>query len=105
MRSRKGTQRAEREFVTLDSVPQHVPMVVSRVIDGEAVLVHPGQAKIRVLNAIGARIWELVDGQQTLGDIAQAITAEYEVDLPRAQTDVVAFCADLAQAGVLTTSV
>jgi len=53
---------------------------------------------------MGARIWELVDGRRTLGDIAQTITAEYEVDLPRAQTDVLAFCADLAQAGVLTTS-
>ena len=99
---RKGTKRAEREFVTLDSVPQHVPMVVSRVIDGEAVLVHPGQARIRVLNAVGARIWELVDGQRTLGDIAQAIRAEYKVDLSRAQADVLAFCADLMQAGVLT---
>jgi hypothetical protein len=88
--------------VTLDSIPQHVPMVVSRVIDGEAVLVDPEHARIRVLNAVGARIWELMDGQQTLGDIAQAITAEYEVDLPRAQTDVLAFCADLTQAGVLT---
>ena len=79
-------------------------MVVSRVIDGEAVLVHPGQARIRVLNAVGARIWELVDGQRTLGDIAQAISAEYEVDLSRAQTDVLAFCADLIQSGVLTTT-
>jgi hypothetical protein len=77
-------------------------MVASRVIDGEAVLVDPGRARIRVLNAVGARIWELMDGQHTLGDIAQAITAEYEVDLPRAQTDVLAFCVDLAQAGVLT---
>ena len=88
----------------LDSIPQHVPMVVSRVIDGEAVLVHPGQARIRVLNAVGARIWELMDGQQTLGEIAQGISAEFEVDLARAQTDVLVFCADLVHAGVLTTT-
>jgi hypothetical protein len=79
-------------------------MVVSRVIDGEAVLVHPGQARIRVLNAVGARIWELIDGQQTLGEIAQEISAEFEVDLSRAQMDVLVFCADLVHVGVLTTT-
>ncbi len=68
-----GRQQVERDFVTLDSVLHQAPHVVSRMIDGEAVLVHPGQAKIRVLNSVGARIWEPVDGQHSLRDIAQVI--------------------------------
>ena len=91
--------------MTVDSVLHHVSVVVSRLVDGEAVLVHPQQAKIRVLNAVGARVWELVDGRRSLGDISQVIVAEFDIELPRAQSDVLAFCADLVQAGVLTTSV
>ena len=89
--------------MTLDSVVHRTPLVVSRMIDGEAVLVHPGQAKIRVLNSVGARIWELADGQHTLSDIAQVIAGEYDVDAPRAQADVLTFCVGLLEAGILTT--
>jgi hypothetical protein len=87
--------------MTLDSLPRQAPNVVSRQIDDEAVLVHPLQGKVRVLNAVGARVWELADGQRTVAEIAQTITAEYDVELPRAQADVLAFCDDLAQADVL----
>jgi hypothetical protein len=87
--------------MTLDSLLRQAPNVVSRQIDDEAVLVHPLQGKVRVLNAVGARVWELADGQRTVAEIAQTITAEYDVELPRAQADVLAFCDDLAQAGVL----
>ena len=87
--------------MTLDSLPRQAPNVVSRQIDDEAVLVHPLQGKVRVLNAVGARVWELADGQRTVAEIAQTITTEYDVELPRAQADVLAFCDDLAQAGVL----
>jgi hypothetical protein len=87
--------------MTLDSLPRQAPNVVSRQIDDEAVLVHPLQGKVRVLNAVGARVWELADGQRTVAEIAQTITTEYDVELPRAQADVLAFCGDLAQAGVL----
>ena len=91
----------ERPLITLGSIPQQAPNVVSRQIEDEAVLVHPVQGKVRVLNAVGARVWELADGQHTVAEIAQMITAEYEVDLPRAEADVLTFCVGLAQAGVL----
>jgi hypothetical protein len=89
--------------MTLDSLPQQAPNVVSRQIEDEVVLVHPLQGKVRVLNAVGARVWELADGHRTVAEIAQTITAEYDVELPCAQVDVTAFCDDLAQAGVLIT--
>ena len=91
--------------MTVDSVLQHAPVVVSRLVDGEAVLVHPQQAKIRVLNGVGARVWELMDGRRSLGDISQVIVAEFDIELPCAQSDVLAFCANLVQAGVLAPSV
>lgn len=75
--------------------------VISRVLDGEAVLVHPQQGRVRVLNGVGARVWELVDGSRTIDEIAQQLAAEYDVGLARAQEDVLGFCADLSDRGVL----
>jgi pyrroloquinoline quinone biosynthesis protein D len=86
----------------LDSVPRQAPSVVSRLIDGEAVLVHPGQGKVRVLNPVGARLWELANGDRTAGDIVWIIASEYEVDPARAEADVLAFYSDLVDRGVLT---
>ncbi len=71
-------------------------------MDGELVLVHPGQGKVRVLNAVGARLWELADGERTVADLAQVVAAEYEVDPARAHADTVAFCADLLGRGLLS---
>ena len=76
-------------------------MVVSRILDEEAVLVHPVQGKVRVLNPVGARVWDLVDGRRTLDDIIRAVASEYAVDTSRVQADVDFFCDDLVQRGVL----
>jgi hypothetical protein len=86
--------------VKLDAMPVHASGIVSRLIDGEAVLVHPRQGKVRVLNRVGARVWELADGAHTVSDLAQAITGQYDVDLERAQADVTAFCDDLVARGL-----
>ncbi len=88
-------------MIDLDSIPRRSPTVVSRLLDDEAVLVHPVQGKVRVLNPVGARVWELVDGQRTLGAISRVIASEFAADLGRVQIEVPAFCEDLAQRGVL----
>lgn len=86
----------------LDAIPRRTPSVASRALDGEAVLVHPGQGKVTVLNGVGARLWELMDGRHSLADMARVIANEYEVSLIKAETDTVAFCRDLAGRGLLT---
>ena len=91
-------------MISLTDIPRQVPNVVSRVVDGEAVLVHLGQNKIRVLNPVGARLWELADGQLAVSEIAQRIVAEYQVELGRAQADALAFYDDLVERGVLVLS-
>jgi uncharacterized protein YoxC len=86
----------------LDSIPKRSPAVVSRLLDQEMVLVHPVQGKVRVLNPVGARVWELADGRRTLDDIVRVIASEYAVDSSRVQADVDFFCEDLVQRDVLT---
>ena len=88
----------------LTDVVAPMPGIVSRMVDGEAVLVDPKQGMVRVLNPAGARIWEMIDGRQTVAELAEGIATEYGIEAPRAQADTIAFCEDLVRRGVLTVS-
>ena len=88
----------------LTDVVAHTPGVVSRMVDGEAVLVDPKKGMVRVLNPAGARIWEMIDGRRTVAELAADIAAEYGIEATRAQADTISFCEDLVRRGVLTVS-
>ena len=81
--------------LTLDSVPSHSPDVVARVVRGEAILVLAEQSKVKVLNELGTRIWESVDGQQSIRQIAARLCQEYEVDPAQAEQDTLDFLTEL----------
>ena len=88
----------------LTDVVAHTPSVVSRLVDGEAVLVDPKKGMVRVLNPTGARIWEMIDGRRPAAELAADIAAEYGIEATRAQADTISFCEDLVRRGVLTVS-
>lgn len=95
---------SEVTVVQLNDIPAHVPNVLGREMDGELVLVHPGQGKVRVLNGVGARLWALMDGRRTVSDLAQAIAAEYVVGPAQAASDTLAFCVELQNRGLVELS-
>jgi hypothetical protein len=72
------------------------------MLDGEAVLVHAEQKKVTVLNAVGARLWELADGRRTIAEMARVIAEEFEVSQVKAEADTLAFCRDLSGRGLLS---
>ena len=53
------------------------------------------------LSATGVRIWELVQTPRTVREIQAALAAEYEVDLPRMETDLEALLAELHSRGLI----
>jgi hypothetical protein len=79
----------------LTDVPRQARGVAGRTVDDEAVLIHPEQGKVRVLNSVGARLWELADGERTIAEMAAVIAGEYEVSLAQAESDALKFCTDL----------
>lgn len=85
----------------LSDRPYRAASVVSRWMDGEAVLVHPEQGKVRVLNSVGARLWELADGERTIAEMARVVAQEYDVEQARAEKDAAAFCRDLVRRGLM----
>lgn len=89
-------------MLDLDTRPAPNPTVVGRVVEGEAVLVLPERGEVKVLNEVGARIWELVDGSRTVREIVDTICAEYDVEVAQAESDTLAFVAELESKGIIS---
>lgn len=87
--------------LTLDSRIKHRAEVVAGTVGDEAVLVTPSQARVRMLNESGSRLWALADGSRTLQEMADILVEEYEVTPDLAAGDVLAFAADLLAAGLV----
>jgi hypothetical protein len=82
------------------------PSIVYREIAGEAVLVPirrnvADMAKIYSLDPVGADIWKLIDGQRTLGDVREALLAEYDVPPDVLDADLDEFVEKLLSIGAL----
>jgi hypothetical protein len=88
--------------MNLTDIPVPHPQVAARTVDGSAVIVLADTGEVTVLNPVGTRVWELVDGLRSVGDIARMIEAEYEVGWEQAQQDVYDFVKTLAEAGAIT---
>jgi hypothetical protein len=65
------------------------------VYDGEAFIVVPGLGEYNILNSLGTRVWELIDGERTVQEIARIIEGEYEGSLEQIEADVREFVEDL----------
>jgi hypothetical protein len=72
-----------------------------RRIEGEAVVLRQSAAEVLVLNEVGASVLELADGERSVGDWIDALATEYEGDATDLARDVLAFAAELAEAGLL----
>lgn len=90
--------------LSIDLYPQTSPGIVGQVLDEEAVLLRPEAGKVSVLNEVASRIWQLADGSRTIGEIAEGIAEEYQVDLAQAQADTIEFVNLLITKGILVVS-
>ena len=66
---------------------------------GEAVAGFPGMMTV---NDCGAYIWELLENEQTVASITDALTQEYDVSRETALVDTEAFVAKLRNTGAIT---
>jgi hypothetical protein len=82
-------------------IPKRNPDAAFRVIDGEAIVVLPDRGEVKVLNDVGSRIWELMDGESSVDQISQKICKEYEVKEKDALNDISDFLAQLSTNGML----
>jgi len=73
-----------------------------RVLDTEALVVDVKAGLLYPLNSVGARIWELSDGQRTVDEIIRTITDEFDADEGTIREDTSHFLRELVQAQLLS---
>jgi len=80
----------------LKSVPCHSPSVVTRKTGNEYVLVPianniADMDSVYTLNETGAFIWDQIDGKKNFEKIILLLIREFDVDEPKARTDLIEF--------------
>lgn len=74
---------------------------VSSDLSGEAVVLNLKSGKYYGLNAVGARIWNLIQEPRTLNDIRNVIMEEYEVEPERCEREILNLLQELAAEGLI----
>ena len=82
------------------------PSVISRAVGDRIVLV-PAFEKlgnedcIFSLDGVGARIWELLDGKRSIGQLEEELQSEFDVPQEKLRQDIAEFISDLCEAGLI----
>lgn len=77
--------------------PKRSEDTASRVVDGEAVIVIPQKGVVTVLNETGSGIWQLLDGRNSIEDITNIISSEFDVSREQAEKDTLGFIEELIE--------
>lgn len=83
-----------------ETMIRRVPTALSRAFEHEVAIILPTASAVRVLNEVGARIWELADGR-TLAEIVDTLLNEYQVERIQLRADIETFLAGLQERGLL----
>src|SRR5881409_1384530 len=74
---------------------------VSADLAGEAAILNLKSGVYYGLDAVGARIWQLIQEPRTVASIRTVLLSEYEVDPDRCERDLLLLLHALADAGLL----
>jgi hypothetical protein len=92
----------------LKSVPIRSPSVVTRKTGNEYVLVPvtnniADMNSVYTLNETGAFLWELINGENTIEDMIEALIREYDIDEQTATNDVFEFINEMRKYLIINT--
>ena len=87
--------------IGLDVNVKHAVGIVSADMDGEKVMMNIEKGKYYGLDCIGSRIWELLEGPNTVRKVVGTLLKEYNVEEKNCQQDVLAFISKLYAQGLV----
>ena len=88
------------EHAHSEQTAREIDMEVKKIIDECS----QTAAEVLVVNELGARVLEQLDGQRPVSAIVEALAADYDVERPTLARDVSEFLEDLAQSQVVVSS-
>ena len=76
------------------------PDFIAREIEGELILISISKSQadmecVYVLNGVGARIWQFIDGHKAVTEIIKLISKQYDARLEDIRKDVIDFIGGL----------
>jgi hypothetical protein len=87
--------------LSLDATVTIPEDVVFRELDGEAVILNLASGTYFGLDAVGTRMWQLLDAHRTLRRTLEALEEEFEAPHERLVTDLTEFVGQLHAKGLL----
>jgi len=81
--------------------------VVAREIEGEIIIVPlvagigDADDELYTLNETGRAIWQKLDGQRTMGEVAAALMQDFEASQAELEADVLGFADEMVRRGIL----
>lgn len=77
---------------------------VSCDMAGEAAILNQDSGMYYGLNAVGSRIWSLIQRPTTVNDLLQVLVEEYDVEPSRCERDLLLVLEQLAERGLIEIS-
>lgn len=77
---------------------------ISSEVAGETVILDLKGGVYFGLDAIGSRVWSLIQRPATVAEIRDALTREYDVDPERCERDVLALLGQMAERSLISVS-
>ena len=90
----------------MDSISKFTisPNAMARQVGDEIVILHPGSGTYFGLDAVGARIWQLIGEGKSLNEICEVVLDEYDVSRGDLERDVGGLIEDLVAEDLVSTS-
>ncbi|MBD9415033.1 lasso peptide biosynthesis PqqD family chaperone [Pseudomonas sp. PDM16] len=88
--------------VTPHSLIARNPDLVAADMNGDIVMMSIERGAYFGISGVGTRIWELLEQPASVEALVRAIHAEYEVDEPTCQRDMLVFVRELVKHGVVS---
>ena len=94
--------QARKDYgVNIDSVITKNTEIDDTDLDGEKVMMNLDKGQYFMMNEVGSRIWELIEGNTPIVNIIETLTNEYEVDEETCENTVMEFLGRLKNADLI----
>ena len=88
--------------IQLETVVVQAGGLIAADMDGEKAMMSVEKGKYYGLDAVGSRIWELIDQPVTVKEVTKALLEEYDMEENTCQRDVYIFLNKLYNEGLIS---
>lgn len=75
---------------------------VSSLVENEMIVVLPEKGQVKVLNDVASQVWNMLDGNNSIEQIVNKISVEYEIAEDSIQDDILQFIQVLVDKDMVT---